>query len=436
MPRIHNIRQIVASRLCLGCGACAYICPERRISLLDFVGEGIRPWMDADRCSDCDACLQVCPAFENDHSDLNSRSGVMLELKESCGPVLEIWEGHAVDPEIRSAGASGGVITALSLFCIERQGMYGVLQVGQISHDATANRTKLSRSRPELLANTGSRYAPASVCDGLGLVETAPTPCVVVGQPSEVTALRKAERLRSALREKVGLALSFFCAGSPARKGTLELLRRMGIAPDEVADLRYRGNGWPGTFRPALADGRPTGSMTYESSWAFLQAYRPFSTQLFPDGLGDDADIACGDPWYRKISPDEPGQSLVVVRTEKGRKLLRGAIAEGYVSLAPAEPWKLLASQKHLVAKRGAVGGRIAALRLLGLPAPRVRGFYLWKNWLRLGWKERLRSTLGTMRRVFARSYFRQLILDPASSRPVPQPVDDHRRLQSQSPVP
>ena len=413
MASPRNVRQIVEGRLCVGCGACGYICPEDRIQLVDFVSEGIRPVVDRADCVTCTECLKVCPGYENDHVALNERPGIIPELADRCGPVLEIWEGHAADREIRFAGASGGVISALALYCLEREAMHGVLHIGMDPEQPTRNRTTLSRSRAELLANSGSRYAPASACDRLELIERAPGKCVFIGQPSEVTALRKAVGLRPELGRNLGLAVSFFCAGAPSRGGTLALLEKLGVAPENVANLRYRGNGWPGMFTVGMKDGaKSPPPMTYRESWGFIQAYRPFSTHLIPDGTGEDADISCGDPWYREIPKDEPGLSLVVVRTERGREVVRAAAEAGYLELKAAEPWQLLESQTNLIAKRGAVGGRVATLRACGLPAPKLRGFSLAKNWWRLSWREKFRSTVGTLKRAIKRGYFRPLRLE------------------------
>jgi len=409
MSRFNHVGDVAAWRLCLGCGACASVCPEKKIRLVDQLDEGVRPVVDSGHCRECTDCLQVCPSVENDHTRINARKGVIPELTPTFGPVLEIWEGHAGDPAIRLAGSSGGLITALSLFCLEQERMHGVLHIGMDPSEPTRNRTTLSRTRDELMSATGSRYAPASACDHLELMENAPAPCVFVGQPSEVTALRKAQHLRPRLAGQTGLAISFFCAGSPARKGLLELLKGRGVRPAEVQSVRYRGNGWPGVFSVRIkGQVQPAFEMTYKESWGFVQAYRPFSTHLCPDGSGEDADISCGDPWYREVKPGEPGSSMVLVRTERGREILQRAIAAGYVALTRAETWKLVASQKNLIAKRGAVGARVAVLRLLGLPAPRLRGFSLWKNWRALSWQGKLRSTVGTVRRVISRGYFRR----------------------------
>jgi coenzyme F420 hydrogenase subunit beta len=400
--------------MCLGCGACAYICPEKKITLVDFVEEGIRPVVRVDGCNSCSACLEVCPGYDNDHAEINGRSGVVSDVSPYCGPVLEIWEGHASDPEIRHSGSSGGLITALALYCLEQKHMRGVLHIGQDPKAPCRNKTRMSRTRAELLATTGSRYAPASACDRLDLIDSAPGQCVFVGQPSEVTALRKAQRLRPELDKKVGLVISFFCAGSPSTRGTLELLKKLGVDSGQVEDIRYRGNGWPGNFAAKANGGvKQVFQMSYEESWSFLQAYRPYSTHLCPDGTGEDADVSCGDPWYRKFQNGEPGSSLVVVRTELGRRIIHQAMDAGYIELKHATVQQLLDSQRNLINKRKAIWGRIFAFKLFGLPTPKLKGFCLFKNWCELPFKEKLRSTLGTVRRIVTRRYFRPLNVKP-----------------------
>lgn len=410
MRDFSTVRGIVDWRLCLGCGACAYVCPEGKIELVDVLPEGVRPLVADEQCGACRDCLDVCPAYKNDHRALLEQPRLIPDIKSAYGPVLEIWEGYASDPEIRLLGSSGGILTALGLFCLQREGMHGVLHIAGDPADPIRNSTRLSRTREELLAATGSRYAPASACDGLSAVENATAPCVFIGQPSEATALRKAEKLRPALGRKVGLVLSFFCAGTPSTRGTQELLRAENVALDEIAELRYRGRGWPGWFgvrKRSSPEFQPL--QTYAQSWAFLQRFRPFSVNLTPDGSGEDADISCGDPWYRPLGPDEMGFSLVLVRTERGRAVLARAREAGYVELAPADVEKALNSQRNLIRKRGSVWGRLLALRLLRLPAPDLHGFSLLENWMKLSLLEKAQSTMGTVRRIVERKLYHPL---------------------------
>jgi len=411
--RIRTVKGVVEWRLCLGCGACAYICPERKISLVDAVDEGIRPLVSNQECGDCRDCLQVCPGFENDHRYLQNRPGIDRCVPSDFGPVLEVWEGHARDPEVRHLAASGGAISALLLYCLERERVHGVLHLQPDPDDPIRNRTFLSRSRQEVLAGTGSRYAPGSVCDGLERIESAPGPCVFVGQPSEITALRKAQRLRPALREKVALAISFFCAGTPATRGTTELLRTQHIDPEKIEEVRYRGLGWPGMFAVRLKhEEKFRALLPYQQSWGALQRFRPYSIYLFPDSSGEESDISCADAWHR-AGDGGAGYSLVVVRTERGRQALHEALATGYLVACRVDAARLRQAQQSLLGRRGVLWGRILTFRLLGLPAPRLTGLGSAGDWWKLPLKEKAKSTLGTARRIVQRRYYRPLRLDP-----------------------
>jgi coenzyme F420 hydrogenase subunit beta len=263
-----------------------------------------------------------------------------------------------------------------------------------------------SRTRADLLGATGSRYAPASPCDRLGDIESAGGPCAFIGKPCDVEALRKAQAVRPALDRNVGLAIAIFCAGTPSTQGTLDLLHKHGVDPDDVEELRYRGRGWPGTFAVRLKGQAEWKDLaTYADAWGFLQAYRPYRCYLCPDGTGEFADISCGDPWYREIEEGEPGTSLVVVRTQRGREAVRRAVEDGFVRLSPVDPTTLSRSQRELQLKRGAIWGRVTTMRMLRVPAPRFRGFSLVRSWFRIPFNHKLRSVVGTVRRVIGRGY-------------------------------
>lgn len=411
MRRIKNLADVVDWRLCLGCGACAYACESGKIVLADVPDEGIRPQMAGSDCGTCKDCLDVCPAVGIDLREMARRPGIHRESLEAFGPILEIWEGHAADPEIRFKGSSGGALTALSLHALKEERMAGVLHIGQNPQDPTRNSTRLSVSREDLMACTGSRYAPASVCDRLDLVESAAAPCVVIGQPSEISALAKVLAKKPGLGSKVGLTMSFFCAGSPATQGTLDLMSRYQVKPGELHYMRYRGFGWPGFFTTRTKDDQEaTEHLAYREAWAFLQKYRPYATHLFPDGSGEDADLSCGDPWYRPVEKGEHGSSLIVVRTERGREFLKRAVAAGALVVKPATHEQLDRSQGYLTKKRGAVWGRLLAFKLLGVPTPRYLGYSLFRNWWRLSWSEKFRSVAGTLHRVVQRGYYKRRI--------------------------
>jgi coenzyme F420 hydrogenase subunit beta len=407
--KIYNVQDVSNWRLCVGCGACAYICPEGKIYLVDRINDGIRPVLTNDECSGCDDCLKVCPGYQMVHSGISVNGSPAIIMKE-WGSILEIWEGYAADDEIRYQGSSGGVASALALYCIEKEDMESVLHVGADTSHPHANKTVFSRNRADLLSRTGSRYSPASPCDSLQLMETSARPCAFVGKPCDISGLRKAQGLRPELDKKTGIAIGIFCAGTPSTQGTLDLLDKCHMNPRDVEEIRYRGKGWPGMATVRLkGDAKPSYQFSYKESWGFMQKYRPYRCYLCPDGTSEFADISCGDPWYRQIKEDEKGYSLVIVRTERGRTILHNAMKAGYISLKQSELKILEDSQRNLLNKKGAIWGRLLAMKVLRVPTPRFKGFYLFKNWLSISLVEKLRSLVGTARRIILRKYYRPL---------------------------
>jgi coenzyme F420 hydrogenase subunit beta len=333
------------------------------------------------------------------------------ELLCEWGPVLEVWEGYAADSHIRYNGSSGGAATALALFCLEKQDACGVLHIGTRSKAPLENVAVFSKSRAELLGRTGSRYSPAAPCEKLEWIQETKSPGVFIGKPCDVVALRKSQAVNPLLDEKLSLAISIFCAGTPATEGTYKILSTLGVEPEQTEELRYRGCGWPGTTTVKMkGDNGQTRQMSYEESWGnILSHYGQFRCRICPDSTGEFADISCGDPWYRELKENEQGWSLVVVRTERGKEILREAMKAGYVNLERVEPNTILRSQKALLVRRRHLWGRLFMMRMMSVPVPRYIGFFLLRSWIRLSLIEKLWSLAGTLKRIMLRGWMRPL---------------------------
>ena len=414
MPRkIRSIRDVAENQLCLGCGACASVQPDE-IQMVDDVRAGRRPLVlhdEAGREADTSRGLAICPGVGYRH-DVDP-DGSISALRNTWGPVLELWEGYATHEEARFGGSSGGAATAIALHCLEEEGVAGVLHTAARRDVPYLNETVLSSRAEELLAATGSKYAPASPCDGLDKIVAADGPCVFIGKPCDVAAVSAVRRNDPALDRNLAVTVAIFCAGTPTTNGTFEMLRAMGIEnPDDIVSIRYRGNGWPGEAEAVVRtpEGTDRRTLTYDESWGeVLQKHRQWRCYVCADHTGELADIAVGDPWYRDIIPGEPGRSLIVVRTERGRQILHAALRSGAIDARVVAADRLPASQPGLLKVRGAVFGRILASRLLGIPAPRFPSFPMFHVWLHdLSFRDKLRSTLGLLRRAPRKGLFRR----------------------------
>ena len=354
--------------------------------------------------------VAVCPGLSLEHDYDPAQPGLIRELAPAWGPVFGMWEGYATDPAIRYAGSSGGAATTLAWYCLERAGMCGVLHTAARKDAPHLNETVFSRTREDLLAATGSRYAPASPCEGLQRIAGAPGPCVFIGKPCDVAAMQKARKLRPDLDQNLGLTIAFFCAGTPSTEGTFEMLKRMGIDdPSALVSLRYRGNGWPGNATAVVRTdtGEETRQLTYEQAWGeVLCRYQQWRCKLCADHTGEFADIAVADPWYRTVQDDEPGQSLILARSQRGHKIILAAAEAGYLHIETADPRLLPASQPNLLKTRGAVWGRLLGCRMMGVPAPKYRNIPLFRHWWReLSRLEKSRPVGGAAKRACTRRH-------------------------------
>ena len=70
---------------------------------------------------------------------------------------------------------------------------------------------------------------------------------------------------RPVLDRNLGLVLTFFCAGTPSTKGTLDLMKSLNVNPEKVTSVRYRGDGWPGRFTVISANGGGENSLSYRN---------------------------------------------------------------------------------------------------------------------------------------------------------------------------
>lgn len=398
-PPSKSLARVSAGGLCAGCGACVQLCPdsiEMQVSGSGF----LRPHQIGviDRTED-QAINRVCPGLTQ-AVDAGERT-----VHPLWGPYREMQIGWATDPEIRYRGSSGGVLSALLAWMIEKQIVAGALANTADRDRAIANQPLVIRSRADVLAAAGSRYAPSSPLASLPKEER---PLAFVGKPCDAAAFRALAMEDNSLDERFPVVLSFFCAGVPSLSGGEEVLAALGVAPENTVRFRYRGHGWPGFATAETTDGKES-SMSYHDSWGkILSRHVQHRCKLCADGTGKAADIVCADAWesdeagYPKFTEGD-GISLVVARTEKGSELIKLAIEDGAIETSPFDVKTLAAIQPGQSRRRQALLARLLGQRLLGRPIPKYRGLGIVHAAKTGSPKWLAKNLLGTIRRGLAK---------------------------------
>ena len=147
---------------------------------------------------------------------------------------------------------------------------------------------------------------------------------------------------------------------------------------------------------------------SHTAGMGYLAKYRrPFRCSICPDGMGEFADISCGDAWHNYKDNGDPGQSTIIVRTLRGREILERAVAAGYLRVQASDPERILSAQ-GLQKRKKELHGRLLAMAITALPRPDYNEFPAAELWRDNPLSVKFRTLAGTVRRIIIRHYLKR----------------------------
>ncbi len=380
---------------CTGCGLCQ---SEKNVTLKKDE-KGFRyPEGSVSREEIATFYSQVCPA-----------SGKALEQqdsKEMWGRHIEAYAAYSKDEGIRKKASSGGVLTSLAIFLLEEGYVDGIIHVGKTTDTPYATQCYCSTTKEEVVQRCGSRYAISAPLMQLSkLVQSGKQYCVIA-KPCDVIALRNFMSIDDKYQASIKYIFSFFCAGMPSDKANRRLLQELGCAEKECVSLNYRGDGWPG-FASAVDKQGKKYQMGYSESWGGILG-RDINKycRFCMDGIGEMADLACGDGWYvnQDNQPDfseKEGRNVVFARTQLGNTIFQEAVQKGYLHSEKWENIEILKSiQKYQYTRKSTMRAKILAFKLLGKPVPKYSAKILKEYARNADAKQQAKIFLGSVKRI------------------------------------
>ncbi|MEL6197399.1 MAG: Coenzyme F420 hydrogenase/dehydrogenase, beta subunit C-terminal domain [Pseudomonadota bacterium] len=369
-----SVREVVESGLCIGCGLCEALGPERWRMTMTAEGR-LRPAPLAAEDPAADApILAACP-------------GAVAEAEAAPGAAVDpVWGGYlsmgeawAGEPEVRFRAATGGVLTALGRHLLRSGKARFILHVGPDPEAPMRSRWVISETPEAVLAHAGSRYGPADPLAGLEVALKRDEPFAVIAKPCDAGAIRARAKADPRVAELVVAVLVMVCGGASDLGKSTAVLADHGLSERDVTLFRYRGHGHPGPTRIETRDGRVV-EKTYLEMWADESGWRiQTRCKLCPDAIGEAADIAAADIWPGGApTGEDAGFNGVITRTPRGQSLVDDAVAAGDLVLGRAhDPRDYDRFQPHQLAKKRAMAARLRGLAAAGAPAYAHRGLRL-----------------------------------------------------------
>ena len=379
MKQSHHISHVVNGGLCIGCGLC--VVDSRTDGLRFSQHNDCNVPQNLDVRSDSLA-NSVCPgvgyAIESRGRELygiDAEYDLDLGFSKSCQAV------RTEDEEILENASSGGAITSILLYLLDKQ-IVDKVSVTQFECDKNGVHTKsfLTSDKDEILKAQGSKYCPVDLSGLLkelgeydGKVAIMATPCAIAG-------IRNIQKYApNKIKSHIVFCIANFCGGHKSFKNIKRLAEIHQVDYNNLTDFRFRGEGQPGSLRFVEKGGKE--AKTRYPLYVGLNGYsKMLRCHLCVDATGEMADIACGDAWIPRFEKDEHPWSMVICRDAKSSDIIKKMSEDGWLVLEDITQEEVKLSQRlNLASKKKRQATRRKLYGMLGyrLPDFQNEGYYL-----------------------------------------------------------
>lgn len=331
-----TVSDVADADLCLSCGTCESVCPASAINLEISKKSIYEPIINHDKCINCKMCLKVCPGISVDFEELNNDVFDKQPDITWIGNFVKCYLGNSRDEIIRYNSTSGGMVTQILDFLLEKGIIDGALVTGMSKDRPLEPNPFIARTKDEILSAAVSKYCPVPLNRVLKKIMNEEGKFAVVGLPCHIHGIRMLEKTNRNLRDKIVLHIGLLCSHTVNFNGTEFLLAKKNIQKKDIVKLSYRGNGWPGRMSIRYKDGSGT-SIPFDRNWfAYWTIFSPyFFTPLrcitCTDLTAELADISLGDAWLPELMNDTVGMSIVISRTEKSESIINNMCDENKI---------------------------------------------------------------------------------------------------------
>lgn len=287
------------------------------------------------------------------------------------GNYKKIYVGHAKDENIRRNGSSGGIISAIQIYLLNKNLIEGAITL-RMRHDKPYLTEPIIAKTPnEILEGAQSKYTVAPMNQILANLPGNYSSLSYTGLPEQIASVRKLQILGHPSVAPIKYIIGFFYGETLGFSAVKSLLRANNIhSVDEIRSLAFREGEWPGHLTINLKNGKTIQIKKFYANYLSPSHITNYSLYQV-DYMSELSDIASGDAWAPIYEERGKGWSVVIARTQKGLDLLEEMKKESILELKEITEKELI-NMHSLgldVKKRGSFI-RINWRKARGLPVP------------------------------------------------------------------
>lgn len=361
--------------MCVSCGACVAAAPDGSMRMILDKSRGIYVprILDSSRVTGRGVEFAVCPGKGMPIREMARQLfGDDLHVTFELGRYRTAIAAHSNNPDITHNASSGGVMTDIAAYLIERGYVRGAT-VSTFVYGPPGPRTHpiVARGLDDLIKGQGSKYCPTTTNLLVHECLQEGGRYVFQGTPCQVGALRLAMRENPKLAELFPYTMANFCGGYRDFRELDDLVRRNGLDPMQVTYFRFRGGGQPGSMLACSRDGR-TATEPYPDYGRRARIPKQKRCVFCVDATGELADFACGDAWVDRFVKGRVPWSIILTRSAFAQEVVENMTAEGRLVTAEISHEEIMYSQRsNLDSKKFRQRKRMAVCGLTGMVMPR-----------------------------------------------------------------
>jgi len=374
------LKRIMGSRLCNRCGTCVAL-SDGKIAF-SAKEKKYKPRMLGDLSdTEADRILNACAGKTFSFPEYREHFYPgPAHYHPYIGPYENISIGHSTDPEIRLNAASGGILSAILIYLLDKKMIAGAIVTRMSESKPWLTEPFIAKTREEILEASQSKYIITSVNEVLEVSQHVRGSLAFVGLPGQVHSIRKLQRAGDPSVANIQYIFGPFYGNTLYFSSVTSFIRSYGEKDfRQIYRLWFRYGEWPGNMRVEMKSGK-----TYELKKFHANYLIPFfilKNSLFCTDLANEfTDISGGDAWSPKYEERGQGYSIVIPRSKAGKKIIDNMVREKLLEILPCSEEESITMHSHGydLKKRGSFI-RIRFRKLLFRPVPdygyRLSGF-------------------------------------------------------------
>lgn len=361
-------KKVIDAGLCTHCGTCVGL--DDKIAFVESKKGPVPAISDEDHEID-KAIWEACPGKGLNYAELNKVVFGKTPQNWLIGNCRKTWVGFSKDPEIRQRGASGGVITQLLVYLLEKKFIKGAIVLKQGIPKPWLAEPIIATTRKEIIDCSQSVYAPIPVNTILKSISEFEGKVAYVGLPDQLASIRKLQSMGHHSVMNIVYLIGPYVGINMYSSAVLKFARSNGIKnADDIKEVKYRDGEWPGFLRITDKSGHSVKAEKFYYNY-LLPFYITNSTLYSIDFANDFTDISVGDAWSPVYEKQGKGFAVIVARNKKAQDLLEKMKEENRLSLDEKTLEEILNMHGHMFdfKKRGAFV-RMSFRKLFGKKIP------------------------------------------------------------------